>query len=246
LTGAAALAAMAALRGGAGLVTLLVPEELQAILAALVPPEVMVRPVQCYAEVAGLPFDVLAIGPGLGVTGNAEILDLIASDPRPMVLDADALNRIAARDVEAMLGSPPGPRLLTPHPGEMARLAGDRDEGQSARAWAEAFVAHHRVTLLLKGAHTHVCEAGRATAITATGNPGMATGGVGDTLTGLAAALIGQGLSPYDAGCVAAWVNGRAGEIALVEGSQSVESLRASDLAAFFGRAFVELREGGL
>ncbi len=246
LTGAAALTTMAALRGGAGLVTLLAPEELQGTLASLVPPEVMVRPVEDYAEVSEMPFNVLAIGPGLGVTANAGVLNLIASDPRPMVLDADALNHIAAGHVAELLGDPPGPRLLTPHPGEMARLAGERGVEQTVRAWAEAFVASHRVTLLLKGAHTHVCEGGQSTAINTTGHPGMATGGVGDTLTGLAASLLGQGLSAFDAACVAAWVNGRAAESALVEGRQSVESLRASDLPVFFGRAFSSLKEGTL
>lgn len=246
LMGAAVLASTAAVRGGAGLVTLLATEKLESLLVARVSSEVMVQPVINYRDAQNLDFDAFAIGPGIGRAALPELLALITSDARPMVLDADALNHIAQGDVKALLGNPPGPRLLTPHPGEMARLAGERRAGQTVRAWGEEFVANHRVTLLLKGSRTHICEAGKATSICLSGNAGMATGGVGDTLTGLAAALIGQGLPVFDAACVAAWLNGRAAEIALVEAGQSVESLKASDLPECFGRAFRDLREGTL
>ena len=237
LTGAAVLSSSAAVRGGAGLVTLLVSEDLYPLIVNQTIPEVMVRPVKSYAEVGDMNFDALAIGPGLGSEKVLPVLDLIANDPRPCVLDADALNLLASAGVD-LLDQCQAPRLLTPHPGEMERLFPNGDRPR--RQWAEDYCKRFpTATLLLKGARTIIKEDGRPAAFNPTGHPGMATGGVGDTLTGLSAALVAQGLSTYDAGCAASWLAGRAAELALEE--QSPESFCASDAIAQLGRAFQNL-----
>ena len=238
LTGAAVLSSAAAVRGGAGLVSLLVPEPLYSLVAAQTIPEVMVRPITCYSEIGDMDFDALAIGPGLGQDRAQSVLELIRNDPRPCVLDADALNTLAAAGIDTLDGCR-APRLLTPHPGEMERLfpRGDR----SRRAWAEAFCDRFpAVTLLLKGARTIIKQGNQPAAFNPTGHPGMASGGLGDLLTGLAAALIAQGRSTYEAACAGSWLAGRAAELALE--SQSPESFRASDAIEKLGAAFDDLR----
>ena len=238
LTGAAILCSAAAVRGGAGLVTLFVPEEIYLVAAAGAIPEVMVRPVQSYAEVRDAKLDALAIGPGIGRHHAGEILELITGDPRPCVVDADGLNLIAAQGV-AILHQCKGSRLLTPHPGEMERLS--PREGRTRRGWAEGFADQiPTAVLLLKGARTIIKAHGQPAAFNPTGHPGMATGGLGDVLTGVCAALVAQGLSVYDAACAGSWLAGRAAELALPE--QSVESFCASDTIDHLGRAFDCLR----
>ena len=154
-----------------------------------------------------------------------------------MVVDADGLN-IVANEVE-ILKRCAGPRLLTPHPGEMKRLL---DPAKMSRAGiARNFTNLFPVTLLLKGARTIVGERGHPLTYNSTGNPGMATGGMGDVLTGVCAGLIGQGLSLYDAARVGAWVCGRAAEIAIFENGESEESLLPSDVLANLGGAFREI-----
>lgn len=242
-TGAAVLASTAALRGGAGLVTLFARPDNYPALAAAAPPEVMVRPVDSYAEIANVELDALAVGPGLGSGDWDEaVLHLLLHDPRPVVVDADALNLLARHDPTA-LAAAAGPRLLTPHPGEMARLDGGAASGRRERA--ENLAAATSATVLLKGALTVIASAAdEPTVFNSTGNPGMATGGVGDTLTGLCAALAAGGLDLHRAACCGAWLNGRAAEIAISHGGQSHESLAASDLPTHFGAAFESLRHG--
>lgn len=238
-TGAAALTAAGAVRGGAGLVSLYATRETHPILAAICPPEVMVKPVHSYREIFETERDVLAIGPGLGTERREEILFLIKEMPIPMVIDADAINVLAANP--KLLKSGLGPRLLTPHPGEMARLFSTTK--LSRKQLAERFVGRFPVTLLLKGSRTIVAENGQPISYNSTGSPGMATGGMGDVLTGVCAALIGQRLSCFDAARVGAWVCGRAAELAITVGNCSEESLTPSDLLKFLGRAFQKLRE---
>ena len=246
LTGAAVLCATAALRGGAGLVTLFADKDTHPTLAAAAPPEIMVRPIGSLAQVTDFELDALAIGPGLGNTSDSHLSQILLNDPRPAVLDADALNLLARSDHPAALRDAAGPRLLTPHPGEMARLelaGGLPVEGLTRRERAERMARDSGATILLKGARTVVASPGHEpTAFNSTGGPAMATGGVGDTLTGLIAALAAGGASLYDAACIGAWINGRAAEIALCSGGQSVESLAASDLTQHFGSAFRDLR----
>ncbi|HEX8280041.1 MAG TPA: ADP/ATP-dependent (S)-NAD(P)H-hydrate dehydratase, partial [Chthoniobacterales bacterium] len=164
-------------------------------------------------------------------------MQLIEKAAKPMVLDADGLN-ILSDQINAMQRMR-GPRLLTPHPGEMKRLAGT-EQGTRAEQ-ARNFCAAHPVTLLLKGSRTIVAERGQPFSYNTTGNPGMSTGGMGDVLTGVCAALIGQKLSLYVAARVGAWVCGRAAEIAIFNGGASEQSLGPSDVLAHLGAAFKDL-----
>jgi hydroxyethylthiazole kinase-like uncharacterized protein yjeF len=235
--GAALMTTEGALRGGAGLVELFVPRDIYSIVAAAAPAEAMVKAIRSYKDLLEEKIDVWALGPGLGKTEAKDLLKVIERAMAPMVVDADGLN-ILADDVE-VLKRCAGPRLLTPHPGEMKRLfdSGKMSRAGTARNFTELFSA----TLLLKGARTIVADRGRPLSYNSTGNPGMATGGMGDVLTGVCAALIGQSLSLYDAARVGAWSCGRAAEIAIFEKGESEESLLPRDVLANLGRAFSEL-----
>ena len=238
--GAAILAAEGALRGGAGLVTLYVKEDVYPLIAVKAPVEVMVKCVADYHEVLEQKHDCLGIGPGLGHANEAEVQDVIRQAPCPVVLDADALN-LLARTGLAALHERRAPSLLTPHPGEMARLVealpgwSPQGRAQTAREFVEKFPA---TTLLLKGSRTVIAAQDQPTAYNSTGTPGMASGGMGDVLTGLSAALIGQGTSVYDAACLGAWLSGRAAEVAITSGAASEETLVASDVLLHLGAAF--------
>lgn len=245
--GAAAMASQAAVRAGAGLVSLFVTPDLYPLAASSAIPEVMVTPVDCYLAVLDFPLDALGIGPGLGLGEAPDVLAVTENFKGPMVVDADALNALAQSP--GTLRRAAGPRLLTPHPGEMRRLFPESaalSRRETAERYLEAFAADAPpVTLLLKGSRTLVAgrgERGLRVSYNTTGHPGMAAGGMGDVLTGVCAALIGQGLSPFDAARVGAWVCGRAAERAVTAG-QSQESLAATGLFPHFGRAFNELRE---
>jgi len=245
--GAAILSAEACVHAGAGLVTLYVSPDIYPLVASRIATEVMVHSTASYEDILGFRHDVLAIGPGLGRSRGSKVLALIEKAPQPMVVDADALNLLAPH-IE-LLGKCAGPRLLTPHPGEMARLLSKGDPAEGAdetprREIVEKFIAQWPVTLLLKGSRTLIGERGRPLSYNTTGSPGMATGGMGDVLTGVCAALAGQGLALYDAARLGAWLCGRAAEIAIESGRESEESLSAGRLSARFGRAFKELREG--
>ena len=180
---------------------------------------------------------MLALGPGLGRAEPEEVCEIIARFGGPAVVDADALNLLAAHDDPAsLLDHAAGPRLLTPHPGEMERLfpCAGRTRAELARAFA---TTHPRATLLLKGARTVIAQHDQPLSYNSTGTPGMATGGMGDVLTGVIAALLGQRLAPYDAARLGAWLCGRAAEIAIAE-SESEPSLLPTDLISHLGPAF--------
>jgi hydroxyethylthiazole kinase-like uncharacterized protein yjeF len=235
--GAALMTAEGALRGGAGLVEVFVPKEIYSIVAAVAPAEAMVKPVRSYRDLLEEKIDVWALGPGLGKSEAKDLLKLIERAAGPMVVDADGLN-ILSSEVD-ILKRCAGPRLLTPHPGEMKRLF---DSGKMSRAGiAKTFTDSFPVTLLLKGARTIMAERGRPLSYNSTGNPGMATGGMGDVLTGVCAALVGQGVSLYDAGRLGAWACGRAAEIAIFERGETEQSLLPRDLLRNLGGAFGEL-----
>ena len=239
--GAAVLCSAACVRAGAGLVTLFAPPEIAEALAIKVSPEVMVRILPTTDELLALKPDVFAIGPGIGAQPAADVAALVRKIPQPVVLDADGLN-VIARDV-SVLGEAAGERVLTPHPGEMERLA----PGSGARSRREvvgSFTEKYPVTLLLKGARTIVGRSREPLSYNTTGTPGMAVGGMGDVLTGVIAALIGQRMRPFDAARLGAWLCGRAGEIAISHGGESEESLTPSRLIDFLGAAFRDLRAG--
>jgi NAD(P)H-hydrate epimerase len=249
MTGAVALAGMAALRGGAGLVRLAVADSCLEVVAAL-EPSYMTAPLRAdtqgrisaaaYGPIMKLSESatVVALGPGLGRSPdlNALVVRLYRDIARPMVVDADALNALAIHP-EA-LGEGGGPRVLTPHPGEFARLIGRKLDGPEREAAAVELAARSGVVVVLKGHRTLITD-GRRRARNTTGNPGMARGGSGDVLTGLIAALACQGMAVYEAARLGVYLHGLAGDLAAAELGQV--SMIASDLVRFLPPAFASL-----
>ncbi len=251
LTGAGCMAAFSALRGGAGLVTLAVPESLYPIFASkLTSP--MPRPLSDggsgFFTEKSLPEalrlselnDVLALGPGIGTESPTVsfLLALLEKVEKPLVIDADALNIIASNST--ILEHLAGHSILTPHPGEMARLASSTPQDVEKRRLfvASNFASVHNLVVLLKGYGTIVTD-GKRYYLNRTGNPGMATAGCGDILTGVVAAFVGQGLSLFEAAQLGAYIHGLAGDLAA--GSLGEVSLVAEDIMSYLPRAFLLL-----
>lgn len=250
MAGAIALSGMAALRSGAGLVQLAVPAPSLHIVAAFEPSYLTTPlPADPLGRVSSGARGVLdpllalasaaACGPGLGQ--SPELTDLVCGlytdYKKPLVLDADALNALATR--AEVLAHPAAERILTPHPGEFARLAkADIKDTQHRDALAQQLAASWQAVVLLKGHHTLISD-GRQSVHNITGNPGMATGGTGDVLTGIITALLGQGLSAFDAARLGAYVHGLAGDLAAAAVGQV--SLIASDLITYLPAAFQEI-----
>ena len=183
------------------------------------------------AEAAGLQrlidrSDVLALGPGLGQGAwGRGLFEVAIASAKPMVVDADALNLLAA-----------SPRLLpravlTPHPGEAARLLGIETGAVQADRFAAAAQLSERFdcAVVLKGAGSLITAPGRIPHVIDIGNPGMASGGMGDALTGVIAALLAQGMQPFDAASIGAWLHARAGDRAALGG---MAGMLAGDLIA--------------
>lgn len=244
MSGAGLLAARAALRAGSGLVTWALPEALLPHVLGAVP-ELMLAPAGGEAgawDAAAAPEllrllaarDVLAVGPGLGrFPGEDGFLRAVwEGAPRPLVVDADALNILAAANGLAAWQRRDAATILTPHPGEMARLAGlSTAEVQRDRiGLARRFAMQHGVTLVLKGARTVVAAPDGRVFVNVTGHPGMATGGSGDVLTGLIAGLLAQGLDAVQAAAFGVYLHGRAGERAAAARTGNPASLLAGDL----------------
>jgi hydroxyethylthiazole kinase-like uncharacterized protein yjeF len=242
-TGAAVLAANGALRGGAGMIVLHAPAAAAPVIAAKCPCEIIVRACDNPLEMLEKAPDALVIGPGLGTMSEAfadGLLELIDRATLPIVLDADALNFLAQRGkLDALKAN----HVITPHPGEFRRLAPDLAE-LPREAAARAFVARHPVTLLLKGCRTLVTRHGESLWCNATGSPAMATGGHGDLLAGVLGAQLATATPPVAAATTAAWLCGRAAEIALTDRQFSEESLTPSDLLERLGAAFNDWRDG--
>jgi NAD(P)H-hydrate epimerase len=236
-TGSAVLAATGALRGGAGLITLHVPKKCISAVASRCPPEIIVRSFNDPRELLETRFDALVTGCGLGeldATTADGLLELISKSPAPVVIDADALNLIAKRNKTSILTDN---HILTPHPGEFARLApdlADLSREEMARKFAERVPA----TLLLKGSRTIVTRKGEPLWCNTTGTPGMASGGQGDLLAGVIGARLAAGEPHLAAASLSAWLCGRAAEISLNEARCSEESLTPSDVQGHLGAAF--------
>lgn len=239
--GAAYLCTAGAVRGGAGMVSLGALPEAYDLLAATMIPEVMVRPLEKLTDIFNFPVDAIGIGPGLGSGQEVRTLRVLREALCPVVVDADALTIVAHAGLQH-IDQAKGPRLLTPHPGEMQRLLAGRKIKDRSKV-ARDFSDQHAVTLLLKGARTVIAQRGLPLRYNTTGHPGMATGGMGDVLTGVCTALLAQGSDPYQAASIGAWVCGRAAEIALTQGA-SPESLTPTDLLDHLGAAFRSLRAG--
>lgn len=242
--GAAVLCATGALRGGAGLVTLYVKEDIYPLVVTQVPNPIMVKVVKEYHEALNDSLDALAIGSGLGFKHEKEVLQLMVRTKIPAVIDADALTMLARNGLDG-LHSNQTPKLLTPHPGEMVRLTQQMPEWSklSRRELGVNFTAKYPNTvLLLKGARTIISDSEHPVSYNTTGHPGMATGGMGDVLTGVCAALAAQGIGLYHAACLGAWLSGRASELALSHGHHSQESLAAGDTLNYLGAAFEDMK----
>ena len=230
-TGAAALAARAALRCGSGLVTVLVPQAVYLIVAAKLD-EAMVHPVACdgggrvclkakdavHAHLKAA--DCALIGPGLGRSGDlTQLLSfLVEKSDQALVLDADGLNAFAGHiDV---LRRAVCPVILTPHDGEFARLLPDVPlprEDVAARCMAAKRLAIESGCIVLLKGHRTVITDGKIFYVNQTGNPGMATGGSGDVLSGIIVSLLGQGVAPLEAAALGAWLHGAAGDLCAAE-----------------------------
>jgi len=250
MTGAACLTARSALRSGAGLVTLAVPESLLPIVASQMTC-VMTRP---FAETVASTFalaalndllefcggmDAVAVGPGIGREHETQLLirSLYEKLKCPVVFDADGLNALAA-DVGVLERVPGGrPTVLTPHPGEMSRLMGvsAADVQKDRVKAAEGFTAQCLAVLVLKGAGTVVADREKVY-VNSTGNPGMATAGAGDVLTGVIAALLGRGFGAFEAAQLGVYVHGLAGDLAKKEKGET--GMIASDVLERLPDAF--------
>ena len=256
MAGAAALAGMAALRSGAGLVTVAAPASVQPTVANFSPCFMTIPLAEDQYGIVDVDnaralavvrekFDAWALGPGLGQSeGAAELVGGLYRDvPRPMVVDADGLNALASllRRHPHVLDRPPAPRVLTPHPGEFARLVGEEGRDAATPLAEQAGDLARRdstgkTVIVLKGHQTVVTDGARWSA-NRTGNPGMATGGAGDCLTGMIAALLGQGLEAFDAARLAVHVHGAAGDAAAAQLGET--SLVATDLIDYLSQAWL-------
>ena len=257
-TGAACMVGEAAMRAGAGLVTIATPESSQKVVAAHVIPECMTEPLTESAHGAvsreaveramelATARDVLAMGPGLGSseeTTRAFVRAMVVQRERPMVLDADALNALVPW-AENVAGSSAHPLILTPHPGEMARLTGKpiSDILHNRVEVAREFATAHAVILVLKGSRTLIAAPDGEVYVNPTGNAGMATGGTGDVLTGVVAGLLAQKPDdPLAATVAAVYLHGLAGDLAAAK--FGTRAMIATDITAHLGEAFI--RAGG-
>src|SRR5574341_1044186 len=248
-TGAAALAAQAALRSGAGLVTVATPASQQPVVAALVMEAMTEALSETPAHTLALKArdrvvelaagrDAVALGPGIGLDEETETVAraLVQELPKPMAVDADALSALAGH-LDLLRGAPAA-RCLTPHPGEMARMLGvtvgeiQRDRIAAARE----FATRHRAHVVLKGARSVIGDPDGRVVVNPTGNPGMASGGTGDVLTGMLGAFLARGLAPAAALQSAVYLHGLAGDLAAERMGE--EALIAGDLIATLPEAF--------
>lgn len=246
MAGAAVLAADAAIRSGAGYVAVAMPRTAHDLVRArLVCQTTMRLPETAEGAISGAAarellehapsFHAFAVGPGISTRPGALVSWLLGRLPGPAVVDADALNILAREGIPRRI---PGGAILTPHPAEMGRLAGIPTAAVEAdrEGIAAAFARRHGVVVLLKGHRTIVTD-GEARYVNQTGNPGMATAGAGDVLTGIVAALLGQGYPLLEAAALGAHLHGLAGDLGARE--KGLEGLVASDLVDFLPAAFL-------
>ena len=249
-SGAAHLAAVGALRSGAGLVTVATPASIQPVVAAM-GAEYMTEALldgedglslENVDRLMEMARDVVAIGPGLGQARGTRdcIRQLVDRATAPLVIDADGLNAFSGQP-DGLSGRDGRDVIITPHPGEMARLVGmSTDEVQASRLEiARNFASAHHVYVVLKGHRTIIATPDEKVFINPTGNPGMATGGTGDVLTGMIAAWLAQLLDAEAACKIAVYLHGMAGDLA--EADEGEVSMTAADLAAHIGDAVLEL-----
>ncbi len=240
--GAAILASKACLRTGVGLLTMHLPRLGYSIIQVAVP-EAMVSIDQSDHICTEFPklkqFNVIGVGPGIGTKQNTQraLYHLLEQATKPMVLDADALNILS--DHPEWLEELPEKSILTPHPGEFKRLVGEYDNSFERLKAQIEFSKKYRVIVVLKGAFTTITSREGQVYFNSSGNPGMATAGSGDALTGILTGLLAQGLLPINAALLGVYLHGLAGDIAAAKKSQ--QSLIASDIIDALGDAFLSL-----
>lgn len=242
--GAAVLSARACLRTGVGLLTMHVPRCGVEILQTAVP-EAMVSADRLLENVSRIEINidqfVVGVGPGIGTDEKTKSLlyDLFEKSSQPMVIDADALNLISMD--ESLQDRIPPKSILTPHPTEFDRLTGDVSEnGYERLQKARTFAEKHDVYIVLKGAYSAIVTPERKVYFNSTGNPGMATGGSGDVLTGMITSLLAQKYLPLNAAILGVYLHGLAGDLAAK--SKSQQGMLPSDMIEYIGKAYRALK----
>ena len=242
--GAAVLGAEAALRAGIGLITCHIPSGGNIILQSAIP-EAMVKldNVEGYISDIGITesFSAVGVGPGIGMAPESQkaLHKLLSGCKKPMVIDADALNILSLN--KKWLSVLPHGTVLTPHPKEFERLAGKTDNGFDQMERQIEFSKHHNCIVVLKGAHTTITTSDGRVLFNNSGNPGMATAGSGDVLTGIILSLLAQGYTSENAAILGVYLHGCAGDIAA--GESCFESIIASDIINSIGKAFNKIRD---
>lgn len=256
MTGAAYLTAQSALLSGSGLVTLGIPGSLNTILARKLV-EVMTRPlpeiksgslsIKAFVDIEKFiktrKVSVLAIGPGLSQNKQTQALvrKIVSKIDLPMVIDADGLNALANHADLLYVKRYACLKIITPHPGEMARLLGIsvKDIQKDRKNIAKNIASKYNIIVVLKGYRTVVAEPKGRIYVNDTGNPGMATAGCGDVLTGIIASFLGQGMGPFEAAKIGVYMHGAAGDLAQKQTGQA--SLKATDLLNKIPKAILSL-----
>ncbi len=240
--GAAVLSATACIRSGSGLTTVLIPTSGNSIIQTAVP-EAMTFPDSNYDRWTHMPdlapFTAIGAGPGIGTHPSTwkVLVKLLAESPVPLVLDADALN-LLSQNPGSLLQVPKN-SILTPHPGEFKRLFGECADDYTRLMKLKEMAELYGLVIVLKGAHTAVAGPDGSVWFNTTGNPGMASGGSGDVLTGLLTGLMAQGYDPLIAARMGVFLHGSAGDIAA--GICGMESMVARDLTDSIGKAFLRI-----
>lgn len=239
--GAILMCSEASLHAGAGLVSVFTPQCGYQIIQSSFP-EAMVITDSHHDHIQHIHFDmdptVIGVGPGMGMHNRTveAFSNFVKQNNTPLVIDADALNILAQH--QELLGYLKGRAILTPHPKELERLIGTWNDDFEKLKKMKDFSKEHQVVLLVKGAHTITVFEDQMF-VNSTGNPGMATGGSGDVLTGLICGLIAQGYSLIDAAVLGVYIHGKAGDLAVLR--SGVEALTATDIIDFTGDAFLDL-----
>ncbi len=242
--GAVVLSALACIRSGAGLVTAHIPNCGYEIMQATVP-EVMVETDPGENHFSHCPetaiYDSLGIGPGLGTHNDTSLAftELLKKHQKPIVLDADAIN-LVAKNKELLKLLPPN-SILTPHPGEFKRLVGNWDNDFERLEKQVALSMEFNIIIALKGAHSSITTPSGKVYFNSSGNPGMATAGSGDVLTGIITSLLGQGYQPLEAALLGVYLHGSAGDLAAHQLTQ--ECLIATDIINYLPKAYKNLKD---
>lgn len=244
MMGAAQLAAKAGLRSGLGLLSLQVPNLGYDILQISVPEAMVLADPNPKAISQIPPLDIyqgIGIGPGLGqaIETQKALWQLLEKTTKPLVIDADALN-ILAKNKE-QLKTLPKNSILTPHPGEFRRLFGKSPDSKSEIQRLQQMAVELEVVIILKGAFTRIASPEGIVYFNATGNPGMATGGSGDILTGILTGLMAQGYPAVHAALLGVWLHGKAGDLAALK--QHPIAMNAGDIISEIGAAYSKLEE---